>query len=119
MNGHMEDAMEYFAKSPNAKGHQETVKEHCQPDVQQSALGYCTQLRKEAMEEEALWQHRAIASASLSRLFCPHFCSSENGKYIQNSSIFGTLNCVKKSCLRLLAELRGAALGRIACLSTT
>ena len=111
--------MEYFAKSPNAKGHQETVKEHLQADVQQSALGYCTQLRKEAMEEETLWQHRAIASASLSRLFCPHFCSSENGKYRQNSSIFGTLNCVKKSCLRLLAELRGAALGRIARLSTT
>ena len=71
MNGHMEDAMEYFAKSPNAKGHQETVKEHLQADVQQSALGYCTQLRKEAMEEEALWQHHAIAPASLSRLFAP------------------------------------------------
>lgn len=31
-----------------------SLREHCQPDVQQSALGYCTQLRKEAMEEEAL-----------------------------------------------------------------
>ena len=31
-----------------------SIREHCQPDVQQSALGYCTQLRKEAMEEESL-----------------------------------------------------------------
>lgn len=31
-----------------------SLREHCQPDVQQSALGYCTQLRKEAMEEEAI-----------------------------------------------------------------
>ena len=36
-------------------------------------------------------QHRTIASASLSRLLL-HFRSSENGKYIQYSSIFGTLN---------------------------
>lgn len=31
-----------------------SLREHCQPDVQQSATDYCTRLRKEAMEEEAL-----------------------------------------------------------------
>ena len=43
-----------------------------------------------------LRQYRTIASAILSRLFA-HFRSSKNGKYIQYSSIFGTLNWGKNS----------------------
>ena len=31
-----------------------SLREHCLPDVQRSASGYCTQLRKEAMEGETL-----------------------------------------------------------------
>ena len=42
----------------------------------------------------SLWQHRAIASASLRRLFAPLL----------------QFELAQKSCLRLLAELRGAAL---------
>ena len=40
---------------------------------------------------ETLGQHRTIVPASLSRLFA-RFFSLKNGKYIQYSSIFQTLN---------------------------
>ena len=61
-----------------------------------------------------LWQHRTIASASLSRLFAPlpQFRKWEIHTVFLH---FRNFELEQKSCLRLLAELCGAALVQIQC----
>ena len=57
----------------------------------------------------SLWQHRAIASASLRRLFAP-LLQFEKREIHTVFLRFPNFELGQKSCLRLLAELRGAAL---------
>ena len=56
-----------------------------------------------------LWQHRTIASASLRRLFAP-LLPFEKPEIHTGFLRFPNFELGQKSCLRLLAELRGAAL---------
>ena len=56
-----------------------------------------------------LWQHRTIGSASLRRLFAP-LLQFEKPEIHTVFLRFPNFELGQKSCLRLLAELRGAAL---------
>ena len=59
--------------------------------------------------DEYLRQHRTIASASLRRLFAP-LLQFEKREIHTVFLRFPNFELGQKSCLRLLAELRGAAL---------
>ena len=71
---------------------------------------------KKAMDGHAAFFHIKGNTAQLrlrvSAVFLPHFFSLKNQKYIQDSFVFQTEEVGQKSCLRLLAELRVAALNK-------